>query len=135
MKMARHQRAVDVRSAQLPAHRRCAWILPDRVINVYDWRHQSDETKIVLDHGKQRADPTAITGSKNSELGATALAYGAHQLSQLHHALAQSFRVTNEIGSNGEFAVPIAARHPRVMIRQMHEAGVPSHLVEVRRPP
>jgi len=33
---------------------------PDRVLDVYDRRHQGDETQVALNHRKQRTDPCAV---------------------------------------------------------------------------
>src|ERR1041385_1704504 len=116
------------------SHQSCAGIFPDRMLDVYDGRHQRDETKIALDHGEQRANPAAIACPENAKLRATAPAQRSHQLSKLHHTLAQTLGIADEIGRDRELAVPIPPRHTRVMIWQVDEAGVPAQRVEMRGP-
>src|SRR4030095_8398037 len=50
---------------------------------------------------------------------------------QLHYALAQPFRVADEIAGDREFAVPIAVRDTRIMVWQLKKARVPTKFVEV----
>src|ERR1041385_3976642 len=116
------------------SHQSCAGIFPDRMLDVYDGRHQRDETKIALDHGEQRANPAAIACPEHAKLRATAPAERSHQLSKLHHTLAQTLGIADEIGRDRELAVPIPPGHTRVMIWQVDEAGVPAQRVEMRGP-
>src|SRR2546430_2200489 len=110
MKMPRDERWIDICPTQFAPHETGRWALPDRVLNVYDRRHQRDETKIPLNHSEKRADPSAITGAEHAELLAAAFAQYCHQLSQLDYPLTQPFRIADEIGSDRELAVPVAAR-------------------------
>src|SRR6266550_4169435 len=41
---------------------------------------------------------------------------------------------TFKIGGNRQFAVPVAARHSRIVIRQMHETRVPTEFVKAGCP-
>src|SRR5438034_2404759 len=52
----------------------------------------------------------------------------------LRSHLAASLRVANEISRDRQFAVPVATRYPRIMIRQMDETCVPSEAVKVGSP-
>src|SRR6266700_3975177 len=99
MKMPRDERWIDICPTQFAPHETGRWALPDRVLNVYDRRHQRDVTKIPLNHSEKRA-----------ELLAAAFAQYCHQLSQLDYPLTQPFRIADEIGSDRELAVPVAAR-------------------------
>src|SRR5437667_8254368 len=132
MKMPRHKRWLDFRPAQLPPHESRRRTFPDCVLDVYDRRHQRDETKIALDHCKECANPSPVTRSKYAKLATTALAQRHHQLPHLDHALAQALGITDEVGRNREFAVPVAARHTRIVIGEVHETSVPAEFVEVR---
>src|ERR1700719_956440 len=76
-------------------------------------------TKIALDDREQRADPAAVAGPEDAELATTALAQRRDQLPQFDHALTQPLCIADEIGGNRQFAVPVAARHSRIVIRQM----------------
>src|SRR6202030_4335013 len=49
---------------------------------------------------------------------------------QFDYALAQPFRVSNQIRRDRQLAVPVAGRNARIMIRQMNKARVPSKLIE-----
>ena len=94
----------------------------------------ASETKIALDYREQRADPAAVAGPEDAELATTALAQRRHQLPQFDHALTQPLCIADEIGGDRQFAVPVAARHPRIVIRQMHETRVPTEFVKAGSP-
>src|SRR5439155_15817576 len=134
MKMTRHERRLNVRTAKFASHEMCARAFPDRMLDVYDRRHQCNEAKILLDHREKRPDPATVAGPENAELAATTVAQRRYQLPDLDHTLTQPFRVANEISRDRQFAVPVATRHPRIMIRQMHETRVPSKAVKVGSP-
>src|SRR5438132_5048842 len=106
MKMSRDKLRRDFGASQFPPHESSSRIFPNRVFDVYDRRHQRDEAQIRLDHGKQSADPTAVTCSEDSKLIAPLFAKGRDQLAQLHDAPAQAFSISNQVGSDRELAVP-----------------------------
>src|SRR6478735_6894544 len=134
MKMPRHKRSLDVRPLELASYERRRGTFPNRVFDVHDRRHQGKKTKIALDDREQRADPAAVAGPEDAELATTALAQRRHQLPQFDHALTQPLCIADEIGGNRQFAVPVAARHPRIVIRQMHETRVPTEFVKAGCP-
>src|SRR6266571_8300650 len=103
MKMPRNERWIDICPTQFAPHESRGWALPDRVLNIYDRRHQRDEAKIPLNHREKRADPSAITCSEHTELFAPALAQCCHQLPCLDYPLTQPLCIANEIGSDREF--------------------------------
>src|SRR5216117_4176986 len=110
MKMPRNERWIDICPTKFAPYESRRRALPDRVLNIYDWGHQGNETKIPLDHRQKGADPSAITCSEHTELLAPARAQRRHQLPRLDDSLTQPLCVANEIGSDREFTVPIAAR-------------------------
>src|SRR5213080_2608936 len=55
-------------------------------------------------------------------------------IAQIDHPLTPSPRIADEIGGDRQFAVPVAARHPRIVIRQMHETRVPTEFVKAGCP-
>src|SRR6266849_3202677 len=110
MKMPRNERRFDICPMQLAPHESRRRALPDRVLNIYDRGHQRDETEIPLNHCQKGADPSAITCSEHTKLLAAAFAQCRHQLPHLDYPLTQPFRVANEIGSDRQFTVPVAAR-------------------------
>src|SRR5437899_4091476 len=124
----------DFRASQFPPHESSSRILPNRVFDVHDRRHQRDEAQIRLDHGEQSADPTAVACSEDSKLIASLFAQCRDQLAHLHDALAQAFSISNQVGSDRELAIPATAWNSRVMIGQMNKARVPTELVESRCP-
>src|SRR5205809_479069 len=134
MKMTRHERRVNVRTAKFASHEMCARAFPDCMLDVYDRRHQCNEAQILLDHREKRPDPATVAGPENAELAATSVAQRRYQLSDLDHTLTQPLCVANEISRDRQFAVPVATRHPRIMIRQMDETRVPSEAVKVGSP-
>src|SRR5207244_8325237 len=75
-----------------------------------------------------------VAGPENAELAATSVAQRRYQLPDLDHTLTQPLRVANEISRDRQFAVPVATRYPRIMIRQMAETRVPSEAVKVASP-
>src|SRR5436190_14068911 len=133
MKMPGDERRLDICTTKFAADRPRCRTLPNRVIDIYDRRHQGGETKIALDHRKQRSDPSTITGGEHAEFAGAAFAQCAHQLAQLHYALAQPFCVADQIAGDCKFAVPIPLRNARVMVWQVNEACVPAKFVEVLR--
>ena len=108
--MPRDERWFDVGPTQFAPHEPRRRALPDRMLNVYDRRHQRNKAKIPLNHREKCADPSAITCSEHTELLAAALAQCRHQLPQLDYPLTQPLRVADEIGSDREFTIPVAAR-------------------------
>src|SRR5213083_2564853 len=110
MKMPCNERWIYICPTQFAPHESRRRALPDRVLNIYDRRHQRDETKILLNHREKRADPSAITCSEHTEPFTAALTQCRHQLPQLDYPLPQPLRVADEIGSDREFTVPVAAR-------------------------
>src|SRR6266536_3057502 len=130
MKMPGDERRLDVRPTQFAANAPRRGALPDRVLDVYDRRHQGSETQVALDHRKQRADPSAVAGREHAESARAAFVQCAHQLPQLRYALPQSFRVADEIAGDRKLAVPIATRDTRIMVWQMNEACAPAEFVE-----
>src|SRR5439155_2374839 len=134
MKMTRHERRLNVRTAKFASHEMCARAFPDRMLDVYDRRHQCNEAKILLDHREKRPDPATVAGPEDAELAATSVAQRRYQLPHLDHTLTQPFRVANEISRDRQFAVPVATRRPRIMIRQMDETRIPSETVKVGSP-
>src|SRR5438094_1403648 len=133
MEMSGDETRLDIGTTQFAADGPRCGALPDRVLDIYDRRHQGSETQVALDHGKQRADPSAIAGREHAELAGAAFAQCAHQLPQLRYALPQSFRVALEIAGDRKLAVPIAPRDTRIMVWQMNEACVPADVVEPLR--
>src|SRR5438067_11436334 len=133
MKMAWDERRLDIRTTKFAADRSRRGALPDCVVDVYDWCHQGDETQIAFDHRKQRPNPSTITGGEHAEFAGAAFAQCAHQLAELHYALAQTFCVADQIAGDCKFAVPIPLRNARVMVWQVNEACVPTKFVEVLR--
>src|SRR5467141_3317620 len=125
MKMPRNERWIDICPTKLAPHESRCRALPDRVLNVYDRGHQRNETKIPLNHRQKGANPSAITCSQHTELFAPALAQCRHQLPRLDYPLTQTFCVANEIGSDREFTVPVAARYARKVIGEVKETSVP----------
>src|SRR6266516_1433224 len=99
MKMPRNERCIDVCPSQLASHESRRRASPDCVLNIHD-------------RCQKRADPSAVTCSKHTELFAPALAQFRHQLPRLDYPLAQPLCVANEIGSDRELTVPIATRYP-----------------------
>ena len=79
------------------------------MLNIHNRRHQRYETEIALHHRQQGSDPSAITGAEHAKLSAAALTQYCHQLAQLDHALTQPLCVADEIGSDSELPVPMAA--------------------------
>jgi len=69
---------------------------------------------------------------QKAELAATVRAQCRDELAHFQHPLTQALGVANEIGRDGEFAIPVAARDTRIVIWQVHEAGVPTELVKAR---
>src|SRR5213593_3086480 len=118
MKMTRHERRLNVRPAKFASHEMCTRAFPD----------------CLLDHREKRTDPATVAGPENAELAATSVAQRRYQLPDLDHTLTQSLRVANEISRDRQFAVPVATRYPRIMIRQMDETCVPSEAVKVGSP-
>src|SRR5438552_13905272 len=110
MKVPRDEGWIDICPTQFAPHESRRRALPDRVLDVYDRRHQCEEAKIPLNHREKRADPSAITCSEHTELFAAAFAQCRHQLPQLDYPLTQPLRVADEIGSDREFTIPVAAR-------------------------
>src|SRR6266516_1239359 len=131
MEMSSDERLLDVRAMQLAPNKSRRRARPDRVLDVHYRRHQGNETKIAFNHREQRANPPAVTGSKHAELAAATFAQCTHHLPQLDHALAQPFCIADEIARDRKFAVPVAARDTRKMIRQMKETCVPAKFIEV----
>jgi hypothetical protein len=80
MKMPGDERRLDVGPTQFAANRPRCGAFPDRVLDVYDRRHQGDETQVALDHCQQRTDPCAVTGGEYAEFAGAAFAQGTHQL-------------------------------------------------------
>src|SRR4029453_13599765 len=132
--MPRHQFRRDVCPSQFAPHKRAPGILPNRVLHVYDRRHQRNETQVALDHRQQRADPATVTGAENSEFVAAHLAQRGDELAHFDHALTKTFGVTNQVRGDREFAIPMTTWYARVVIGQMKKAGVPTELVEVSGP-
>ena len=131
MKMPGNHPRLDICSAQFAADEPRSRAFPDRVLDVHDRGHQCHKAKIALDHCQQCADPAAVTGGQHGELATPLFAQSLHQLPQFDHPLAQSFRIANKVRRDREFAVPVAARHTRIMIRQVNKTSVPSKLVEM----
>src|SRR5438309_7761402 len=98
------------------------------MFDIHDRAHQRDEVQFPLDHREQSADPTAIARPQDSEFVATMFAQDADQLAHFDYSLSQTFGISNQIGGNCEFAVPVTARNARIVIWQMNEARVPSEL-------
>src|SRR5438552_8418653 len=130
MKMSRDERWLDICPIQFTSNRPRSRAFPDRVLDIHDRRHQCHKAKIALDHCQQCADPAAVTGGQHAELATASFAQSLHQLPQFDHPLAQSFRIANEVRCDGKLAIPVAARHTRIMIRQVNETSVPAELVE-----
>src|SRR4029077_14222168 len=130
--MPRNEKWIDICPTKFAPHESRRRAPPDRVFNIYDRGHQRNETKIPLNHRHKGANPSAITCSEQTEFFAPALTQCRHQLSRLDYPLTETLRVANEIGSDREFTVPVPARDPRIMIREVHEAGVPTEFVEAR---
>src|SRR5436305_15310953 len=134
MKMTRHERRVNVRTSKFASHEMFALAFPDYMLDVYDRRHQCNEAQILLDHREKRPDPATVAGPDNAQLAATSVAQRRYQLPDLDHTLTQPLGVANEISRDRQFAVPVATRHSRIMIRQVHKTRVPSDAVEVGSP-
>src|SRR5215471_16707857 len=130
MEMPGDERRLDIRPAQFTANRPRCRTLPNRVLDIYDRRHQGDETQIALDHRQQRTDPSAVTGREYTKFTRAAFAQCTHQLPQFRHTLAQPFGVANQIAGNRKLAVPVPARDTGIMIWQMNQACVPTKFVE-----
>src|SRR5882762_56025 len=131
MEMSGDERRLDIGTTQFAAERPRRGALPNRVLDIYDRRHQSGETQVALDHRKQRTNPSAIAHGEHAEFAGAVFAQCAHQLAQLHYALAQSFCVADEIAGDRKLTVPVPARDTRVMVWQLNEACVPAKLVEM----
>src|SRR5205085_2334891 len=134
MKMSRDELGWNFRAAQFASHESGAGIVPDRVLDIDDRRHEREEAQVWFNHCKQRANPAAVTRSENSEFAAAALTQSLHELADFHHTLTQTFGVSNQICRYRQLAIPVTARNSRVMIRQMNKACVPTKLVETRGP-
>src|SRR5580704_13634617 len=80
MKMPSHQLRRDLCPLQLPPHGNCCRILPDRVFDIRNRRHESEKTEIAFDGREQSADPRAVACSKNSKVQAAAFPQGGDQL-------------------------------------------------------
>src|SRR5437867_10356899 len=131
MKMLRDERRLDIRPTEFAADTPCCRALPERVLDIYDRRHQGNETQVALNQRNQRADPSAVTGGEQTKFARAAFAQCAHQLAHLGHALAQPFCVADQIAGDRQFTVPIAARDTRIMVWQPNETRVPAKLVEM----
>src|SRR5882757_4524701 len=131
MKMPGDERRLDVGPAQFAANGPRCGAFPDRVVDVYDRRHQGDETQVALNHRKQRTDPCAVTGGEYAEIAGATFAQRAHQLPQFGYALAQPLCVADQIARDRQFTVPIAARDTRIMVWQPNETRVPAKLVKM----
>src|SRR6266542_4792567 len=131
MEMPGNERRLDIATAQFAADRPRCRALPNRVLDIYDRRHQGGETQVALDHRKQRTDPSAVARGEHAEFAGAAFAQCTHQLAQLGHALPQTLCVADEIAGDRKLAVPIAARDTRIMVWQLKEACVPAKFVEV----
>ena len=132
--MPRNKRSFDVRPVKFASYERRRGAFPNRVLDVHNRRHQREETKIALDDREQRANPAAVAGPEYAELATTMLAQRRHQLPQFDHALTQPLCIADEIGGNRQFAVPVAARHPRIVIRQKHKTRIPTEFVKAGCP-
>src|SRR2546430_869425 len=133
MEMSGDQRRLDIGTTQFAAYRPRRGALPNRVLDIYDRRHQGGETQVALDHREQRTDPSAIACGEHAEFAGAAFAQCAHQLAQLHYALAQSLRVADQVAGDRKLTVPVPARDTRIMVWQLNEACVPAKFVEVLR--
>src|SRR4029077_12547319 len=131
MKMPGDERRLDVGPTQFAANGPRCGAFPDRVVDVYDRRHQGGETQVPLDHRKQRADPSAIAHGEHAEFAGAAFAQCAHQLTLLHYALAPSLRVADQVACDRKLTVPVPARDTRIMVWQLNEACVPAKFVEM----
>src|SRR6266487_2992934 len=131
MEMPGDERRLDIGTAQFTADRPRCRALPNRVLDIYDRRHQGGETQVALDHRKQRTDPSPVARGEHAEFAGAAFAQHAHQLAHLHYALPQPFCVADEIAGDRKLAVPIPARDTRIMVWQLNEACVPAKSVEV----
>src|SRR6266704_7206988 len=100
MKVPRDEGWIDICPTKFAPHESRRRALPDRVLNIYDRRHQRNETKISLNHRQKGADPSAITCSEHTELFAPSLAQCRHQLPCLDYPLTQPLCIANEIGSD-----------------------------------
>src|SRR5678815_4329235 len=90
MEMPGDERRLDIGTTQFAANRPRCRALPNRVLDIYDRRHQGGETQVALDHRKQRTDPSAVARGEHAEFAEAAFAQCAHQLPQLRYALPQS---------------------------------------------
>src|SRR6202035_3026830 len=128
--MTSDKRRLDISAIQFAPHESRGRTFPDRVFDIDDRCHQRKETKITLNHREKPADPSTITCSQHTELFAPALAQCRHQLPQFDYPLAQPLCMAKEIGSDREFTIPVAARDPRKVIREVKETSVPAKFVE-----
>src|SRR5438067_12317193 len=87
MKMTRHERRVNVRTAKFASHEMCARAFPDCMLDVYVRRHQCKEAQILLDHREKRLDPATVAGPENSELEANSVARRFYLLTDREHCL------------------------------------------------
>src|SRR5436309_15734117 len=98
MKMTRHERRLNVRTAKFASHEMCARAFPDCMLDVYDRRHQCNEAQILLDHREKRPDPATVAGPENAELAATSVAQRFDQLPDLDHPLTLPPRGPTSVG-------------------------------------